>query len=291
MDWSAEQLIHYLKNPYNIAYDIQGFYVSNLPNSDPRVSNWLLMHSIMPTIYAVGAYLSLVSITTIVSRHLPKMELLSAMRLYNISIILICAYTMYELIVSSILIGQNFWCSPAIYSTDESAVRYARAIWLYYVSKFLEFTDTTFFVLRGKFNQVTFLHVYHHASMPLIWWVGVKWHAGGITHVGPICNSFIHVVMYSYYFLASFGARFQRYLWWKKYLTVMQLAQFHIVLIHTFLALVSEDCGYSKGVLTSQTIYMISLIGLFLNFYFQSYSAKKSNQPIRNGVRKEILIE
>lgn len=291
MDWSADQLLYYLKNPFNIAYDVQNFYGANLDNSDPRVSNWLLMHSIMPTIYAVGAYLSLVSITTVLARYLPKLELLCAMRLYNVSIILICAYTMYELVVSSILIGQNPWCSPVVYSTDQSAVRFARAVWLYYFSKLVEFTDTTFFVLRGKFNQVTFLHVYHHATMPLIWWIGVKWHAGGITHIGPICNSFIHVVMYSYYFWSSFGARFQRFLWWKKYLTVLQLAQFHFVLFHTFFALLSRDCGYSKGVLVTQTLYLLSLIGLFLNFYFKNYPRKKPTQPIRNGALHEFLTE
>ena len=29
--------------------------------------------------------------------------------------------------------------------------------------------------------------------------------------------------MYSYYLFAAFGPRFQKYLWWKKYLTVMQM--------------------------------------------------------------------
>ena len=27
--------------------------------------------------------------------------------------------------------------------------------------------------------QVTFLHVYHHASMAYLWWIGIKWVAGG----------------------------------------------------------------------------------------------------------------
>ena len=36
-----------------------------------------------------------------------------------------------------------------------------------------------FFILRKKNNQVTFLHVYHHTSMFLLWWIGVKWVAGG----------------------------------------------------------------------------------------------------------------
>lgn len=40
--------------------------------------------------------------------------------------------------------------------------------WMYFVSKFLDWMDTIFFVLRKKFHQASFLHVFHHAVMPLI---------------------------------------------------------------------------------------------------------------------------
>jgi len=40
---------------------------------------------------------------------------------------------------------------------------------------------------------------------------------------GGIINSFIHTVMYSYYFLSALGPHMQKYLWWKKYLTRMQI--------------------------------------------------------------------
>lgn len=35
-----------------------------------------------------------------------------------------------------------------------------------------------FFILRKKNNQVTFLHVYHHASMCVLWWMVCKWIPG-----------------------------------------------------------------------------------------------------------------
>ena len=37
------------------------------------------------------------------------------------------------------------------------------------------------FILRKKTRQVTFLHVYHHVTMPLLWWIGIKWVAGWFT--------------------------------------------------------------------------------------------------------------
>lgn len=44
-------------------------------------------------------------------------------------------------------------------------------------------------------------------------------------------NSFIHVLMYSYYGLAALGPSVAKYLWWKKYLTILQLIQFTTALI------------------------------------------------------------
>lgn len=51
----------------------------------------------------------------------------------------------------------------------------ASAFWWFYVSKILEFADTSFFILRKKWSQLSFLHVYHHSSMFIICWIVVKW--------------------------------------------------------------------------------------------------------------------
>lgn len=39
-------------------------------------------------------------------------------------------------------------------------------------------------------------------------------------------NCFVHIWMYMYYGLAALGPEVQRYLWWKKYITKMQLVIF-----------------------------------------------------------------
>lgn len=38
-------------------------------------------------------------------------------------------------------------------------------------------------------------------------------------------NAMIHVLMYLYYGLASCGPKIQKYLWWKKYLTIIQMVR------------------------------------------------------------------
>lgn len=40
----------------------------------------------------------------------------------------------------------------------------------YFFSKSVELMDTVLMVIRKKNGQITFLHVFHHASMLNIWW-------------------------------------------------------------------------------------------------------------------------
>lgn len=42
---------------------------------------------------------------------------------------------------------------------------------------------------------------------------------------GAHMNAAIHVLMYLYYGLAAFGPKIQKYLWWKKYLTIIQMVK------------------------------------------------------------------
>lgn len=36
-------------------------------------------------------------------------------------------------------------------------------------------------------------------------------------------NSFVHIVMYFYYMVAAMGPQYQKFIWWKKYLTTFQM--------------------------------------------------------------------
>ncbi len=97
---------------------------------------------------------------------------------------------------------------------------YSKVIEKYYV--FFSFNQVIF-ALRKKSNQITFLHVFHHFSMVINSWLGVKYVAGGQTFFLAMLNSFIHGIMYTYYGLSAIGPHMQKYLTWKKYLTQMQL--------------------------------------------------------------------
>ena len=55
----------------------------------------------------------------------------------------------------------------------------ASVLWLYFVIKIVDLLDTVLFALRKKSSQITFLHVFHHSSMVVNAWLGVKYVAGG----------------------------------------------------------------------------------------------------------------
>lgn len=48
---------------------------------------------------------------------------------------------------------------------------------------------------------------------------------GGMGSFHAMINSFVHVVMYLYYGLSALGPVAQPYLWWKKYMTAIQLVR------------------------------------------------------------------
>lgn len=55
--------------------------------------------------------------------------------------------------------------------------------WYGIMLRLVEFVETVFFVLRKKQNQVTFLHIYHHISTILIFWVFLKYSGSEFNHL------------------------------------------------------------------------------------------------------------
>ncbi|XP_050589156.1 elongation of very long chain fatty acids protein AAEL008004-like isoform X3 [Bombus affinis] len=193
---------------------------------------------------------------------------------------------------TAVRIGMSGWltgdyslrCQPVDYSDRPQVLRMVHACWWYYFSKFTEFMDTIFFVLRKKNDHVSTLHVIHHGCMPMSVWFGVKFTPGGHSTFFGLLNTFVHIVMYTYYLLAAMGPRLQPYLWWKKYLTVFQMIQFIAVMIHAF-QLLFIDCNYPKAFVWWIGLHATMFFFLFNEFYQQSYQQRR--KPVANGMKKD----
>lgn len=255
--------------------------------SDPRVNNWMLMSSPFPTLSICLFYAYFVKILgpKLMENRKP-FDLRKIMIFYNLFQVIFSSWLFYECLASGWGGDYSFRCQPVDYSNSPKALRMVRGCWWYYFSKFIEFTDTIFFVLRKKNNHISTLHVIHHGVMPMSVWFGVKFTPGGHSSFFGLLNTFVHIIMYSYYLLAALGPKIQPYLWWKKYLTSLQMIQFVLVMIHAFQLLFIE-CNYPKAFVWFIGMHAVMFYFLFRDFYFEAYKKRKySTQKKLDGKMK-----
>ncbi|XP_015185234.1 PREDICTED: elongation of very long chain fatty acids protein 4-like [Polistes dominula] len=160
-------------------------------------------------------------------------------------------------------------------------------IWYYFLIKLLDLLDTIFFVLRKKQNQITILHVYHHAGMVLLVWISLKFVQGGqATFLGYI-NGIVHIIMYSYYLIASLKLG---KIWWKKYVTQLQILQFTLLALQHTLTILTPNCGFPKIISTLFLPHNFLMMLLFIRFYRNTYlkKNKKSTEIYANNVSNKI---
>lgn len=243
---------------------------------DPRADSYPLMSSIWPTLAICLGYVYFVKVLG------PRfMEDRKPFELKGI----ILAYNLFQTLFSFwgfsqgwrfYVTGDYSWtCQPIDYSEHPEAKRALMMAYVFYVSKFLDMFDSIFFVLKKKFGHLSFLHVFHHGIMPLETWMGPRFVGGGHGGFAAFFNAGVHTVMYLYYFLSAFGPKMQPYLWWKKYLTRLQMVQFVCVFLHALLPLYFQ-CDYPTIMPKILIANAVAFFILFANFYFFAYIKKKA---------------
>lgn len=104
-----------------------------------------------------------------------------------------------------------------------------------------------------------------------------------------LLNSFVHIVMYFYYMVSAMGPEYQKYIWWKKYMTKIQLIQFVLILSY-MISISAKNCEMSKGLTYFFVVNTVIFLYLFADFYRKTYN--KSKKPVRvenNGKAKTEL--
>mmetsp|Transcript_7552 Transcript_7552/g.14557 ORF Transcript_7552/g.14557 Transcript_7552/m.14557 type:complete len:269 (+) Transcript_7552:13-819(+) len=93
--------------------------------------------------------------------------------------------------------------------------------YVYYLSKYYELIDTYLALLRGRPPPSFKMHIYHHSVVLFMTWFWME-SAQSMQFGGLLFNTFVHVIMYYYFYLRTKGIR----VWWKNWITRLQIIQF-----------------------------------------------------------------
>ncbi|XP_075970164.1 very long chain fatty acid elongase 7-like [Anticarsia gemmatalis] len=238
------------------------------------VDNWPLMGSPFPMLAITGLYLLYVlKIGPAHMKNRQPFNLKNIIVLYNVIQVIASAYMVY---LACKLSWPHGWISKTcLLEQEETKEQLTTIMYYYFLAKVSEVLDTIFFVLRKKYSQVTFLHVYHHAVLIINSWGILKYEPTYPTLFLRNINSFVHVIMYAYYAMSSFPS-LTKYLWWKKYITSLQLVQFSLIFIHFALTYAISECTPSYPLCLTIFFNSSFFFYLFGQFYLQTYKKKDS---------------
>ncbi|OQR69597.1 elongation of very long chain fatty acids protein-like [Tropilaelaps mercedesae] len=254
-------------------------------SADPRTRDWFLISNPAYVLTLESAYLYFIySYGPRMMANRKPYNLKTIISIYNAFMVLANSFFAYKFLRHSYLGGEyNLFCQPMNHSTDENSIALVTNCYWYLLIRALDFLDTVFFVLRKKFDHITAQHVSHHALIVLNGYVFMYMGMDGQTMFGICMNCCIHIVMYSYYFVAMLGPRFKPYLWWKRHLTKAQIYQHIAIIIHGFIP-IFYDCGYPPEFIMMMMPQGFLGLALFINFYKFAYENKSLKDSINENV-------
>ncbi|XP_049874311.1 elongation of very long chain fatty acids protein 4-like [Pectinophora gossypiella] len=253
------------------------------------VDEWTLMPTPYPIVTILVAYLLFVlKLGPQFMKNREPFKLNNILLFYNAFQVAFSCY-LCSIGISAIL-EKGLVESSCFMNEPETRNRIVTGHYWYFVAKLTELLDTVFFVLRKKWNQLSFLHVYHHTIMYFAAWTALKYEPTfSLVFLGTL-NSFVHIIMYGYYGLAAFPG-LEKYLWWKKYITKMQLIQFAVIMVQiTWNSIVSE-CPLSYFLLTLCWAHGFLFIYLFTDFYVKSYLQKRRESNAKMNLQNHKVEE
>jgi len=137
-------------------------------------------------------------------------------------------------------------------------------------------------MLKHNYRQVSFLHMYHHCTIFIIWFIVTLESPGGEAYFSAMLNSGVHVVMYGYYFGTSVfpEGRVRKVLdRFKFFITYGQMTQFSVNCVQSVFDLyIAPSPNYPRHLVELLFYYMLTLLALFYNFLRKNKPAKNKKE-------------
>lgn len=164
----------------------------------------------------------------------------------------------------------NTW--KCVKDSDSEITELHSVMWFFIVRRILGLSETIFFIVRKKKNQLSFLHVYHHVSSILIFWNFFKYSGGMMEVFIVVISELVHIVKHIYYLFSSYTNVTQlfRLLMFIKPITVaLQIIELVLILKHSIVA-VGADCNLTS-LFYLQIVNVVFLVVLYAKFFMKCY--------------------
>ncbi|CAG8742759.1 19177_t:CDS:2 [Racocetra persica] len=135
----------------------------------------------------VLAYLFIIFVGKQIMTNRTKFSVKGLSIVHNLVLVTLSAYMCTTVLYEAWRQRYVLFANPE--DKSEKGFQMAKYIWVFYVSKITEFMDTFIMVLKKNNHQISFLHVYHHASIFIIWW----W----VTYVAPTGEAYFSAALNS----------------------------------------------------------------------------------------------
>jgi len=201
--------------------------------------------------------------------RLRKEPIKGLMIIYNFVQVVLCTWMCVSALQVARAKGYKVICNDF----DDTDTEMSLVLWVFYVSKILDFFDTFFIVARGTWSQFSFLHTYHHVTIYLVYWLNANAGYTGDIYFTVVANSFVHMVMYSYYLARIFGFEIKN----KHLVTQLQMVQF-LAMNAQAIYILYYGCAFPSNITKLYLGYIVSLLFLFANFYVQSFLKGKGKK-------------
>ena len=234
---------------------------AHFPAGPGPMAGWPLASGFSAFSIAFG-YLAFVLVFSIIMKVAPKIKGLYGLKfLYNMVQVMLCSYMSIEAGVQAWKAGYSILPCQAF---DHKNPPIGFILYVFYLSKILDFMDTFFIIAEQRWKQLSFLHVYHHFSIFLFYWLNLNVGYDADVYLTIVLNGLIHTVMYTYYFVSL---HMDKKIWWKSFLTLSQMTQFVLMNLQAGYLLYNDCQSFPPNITKAYLYYIVTLLALFAHFF------------------------